>query len=254
MREVIIKKSYSESSRSFVSPNFSDKTSWFCDATVVTDEIATTSDDTIYDFATSKDVIDFDAITDREDYPDRELKVKKNDVEITTGFTVDYQTNKITFGSANQGSDVIKVTYAYANSSCFELTASAGKYIELSYVETQFSEGTTINDYLIFELILNNATTSDTNVVAGKTEYRTAKDYLNKGNHGTILNPFGELTKKVNVFPWNYMTGFTIKPIGEEVNPAENEFNKIKMYLKNDTPYTNCEIGTATFYCLIRDL
>lgn len=255
-------KSYAESSKSFVSPDFANRCSWFFESTRVTDETATDfGDQTTYTFAPNDYVINLNMVTDREDYKgsgtiDCTIVVKVNDVVQSSGYSITFPAvntkgASVVFDSALSGGDVVKVTYSKEAGSAFEVVAASGKQILLDYVETQFSAGATFNDTLVFELI---ADFGGGDVVLGKTEYITAQDFLNKGNHGSQLKAFGGLTTDVNVFPWNYLTGFTIKPYAESVNPANNEFHKIKMYLKNNTPYTDCEIATGTFYCLIEDL
>lgn len=262
MKKVIPAKSYAESSKSFVSPDFSDRTTWFFESTRVADEIATDfGDQTTYTFAPDDYVINLNKITDREDYKgsgsiDCTIVVKVNDVVQNSGYSVTFAAANtkgasIVFDSALSGGDVVKVTYSKENGSAFILSAASGKQILLSYVETQFSAGSVFNDTLVFELI---ADLGGGDMVLGKTEYITAQDFLNKGNHGSQLKAFGSLSKDVNIFPWNYLTGFKLKPSSEAVNPAVNEFHKIKMYLKNNTPYTSCEVATGTFYCLIEDL
>lgn len=256
-------KSYNDSSKSFVSPDFSDRATWFYESTRVNDEVATDSGDhTTYTFSPNDYVINLDKVTDREDYKgsgsiDCRIVIKIDDVEQSSGYSISLPDNpntkggSVMFDSALTGSEVIKVTYSKESGSAFILAASSGKKIMLDYVETQFSAGAAFNDVLVFELI---ADLGGGDMVLGKTEYITAQDFLNKGNHGSQLKAFGGLSEDVNVFPWNYLTGFTIKSSSEAVNPANNEFHKVKMYLKNNDPYTNCEIATGTFYCIVEDL
>jgi hypothetical protein len=255
-KAVNIKKSYQETSKSFVTPDYSNKTTWYYDTTSVVDELSIdTGDQKNYTFATGRSVINLDKVTERISYLSKAVSVKKNDIVITTGFSIDFINNKVIFTSANLITDIVKVSYHYANSSKYDLIASAGKKILVDYVESQFSIGTIINDTLRFEMILNNSSTGNTDVVLGYMEYKSAADFLNKGNHGVVMGAFGELTKDVNIFPWNYLSGFTIKPVGDATtNPNKNEFSKVRIYLKNDQPYTNCELATACFYCMITSL
>jgi hypothetical protein len=255
--KVSVRKSHREQSRSFVTPDYSNKATWFYNSIRVIDELAINMGvGIIYTFADiNKTIINLTKITDREDCLDLEVIVKKNDVIISSGFTVSYTNKQIVFISANSPTDEIKVSYSYENGSLYELLAIPGKKILLDYVETQFSAGMIFNDILVFEVVLNNSLTGNEDVVLGKMEYHNAADFLNKGNHGSLLEAFGELTKNVNIFPWNYLTGYTIKPVGDSTaDPNCNEFNKIRIYLKNNIPYTACEIATGTFYCLIEDL
>ena len=127
-QKIISIKSYQESSTSFVSPNFSEsrKDSWYYNATEVSNETASTSDQITYNFGTaagSKEIINQLYVTDRKRYPNKLVSVKKNDVIITSGFTINYSAKTIQFDSANSPSDVVKVSYAYENGSLFELTA-----------------------------------------------------------------------------------------------------------------------------------
>jgi hypothetical protein len=255
--KVAIVKSFNDSSKSFVSPDFANKSTWFFNSISVVDEIATTSDNSIYQFASGSNitVIDLDNVTDRRVWASKGISIKKNDIVITTGFVVNPNTKIISFQVPNEPSDIIKISYNKENGSMFEVISSPGKKVLIDYVESQFSAGTTFNDSLMFQLLINTPATGNQDYVVASMEYKNAKDFLNIGNHGTVMEPFGELTQKVNVFPWNYLTGFTIKPIGDETtNPNKNEFNKIKMYLKNDQPFTNCELACGTFYCYIEDL
>lgn len=256
-------KSYEDTSTSFVSCNFAAerRDSWFYNATEVVDEVATTSDDTTYSFgsaAGSKEVINERYVTDRKRFLGKFVSVKKNDVAITSGFTVNHAAKTIVFDSANSGSDVVRVSYSYESGSLFELVADSGKVLRLDYVETQFSQGCAFNDTLRFELILNNAATGNQDYMVGYEEYQTAADFLSKGNHGSVLGAFGELEIDVNVFPWDYLSGYTIYPVGTVCDPYKNQFNKIKMYLVNDLGYGSetkpCEIATGTFYCFVEDL
>jgi len=257
LMKMSLDKSFQDSSKSFVSHDYSNKASWFYKSVEVADEVATTSDNLTYSYGSGKTIIDLDLVTDRQDWLQKGITIKKNDVVITTGFTVNLGSNNVVFDTALLGTDVVKVSYAYENGSEFELIASAGKKILLSYVETQFSIGTVFpaNDYMLFELVLNNPNVGGQDYVAATVEYKTAKDFLNKGNNGSVLRAFGELTKDVNIFPWNYMTGFIVKPFGDATtDPTKNEFNKIRIKMKNNGVYTNCDIATGTFYCRIENL
>lgn len=255
---VTVSKSYKERSKSFVTPDFSNRETWFYDTLSHTGETASDQGDHInYDFASGKTCLNLDKSTDRDNYLSKYPQIYVSGT-LTNDYTISYNSSNkstITFGSALQASDIVTVDWHEPQSSLFEITAEPGTKILLDYVETQFSSGSVINDTLSFELVLNHGGVGNNDYVAGYSHYKTAADYMNKANHGTVLEPFGELTQKINIFPWDYLTGFVIKPIGDDsVIPTENEFNKIKIYLANDLAYTNCEIATATFYTIIRPL
>lgn len=250
-------KSFADQSRSFVTPDYCKRQSWYYDVTKVVDEVASTVDNTNFDFALAKTIIHLKWVTDRNEYADRGVFVKVNDVAQTTGFSIIYNTSgksTIAFSSPRDPSDVIKVSYSTPNSSLFELVSSPGKVLRVNYVESQFSAGAVLNDTMRYELILNTPLTGNTDVVVGSVEYQTAADYYNKADLGVVTPPFGELTRDVITFPWNYQTGFIIKPVGDPTtDPTKGEFNKVKIFLKNDEPVTNCDIATGTIFCLVED-
>jgi hypothetical protein len=265
-----IRKSYRDKSRSFTTPDYSNPCTWYFDKETITGEILNTSDDTTY--SSGRDVtdwnhywIDWKRIPNnaRTDFPDLKLKVYKNDVLITSGFTVDCANGTVVFDTANQGTDVIKVDYCYGNSAKFELTPLAGKKLLVDYVEVQFSQGCSFNGDipLFFRAIYNGPAIAplgipaNYDVAVNNYEYYEADDFLNESTGTMVGEPFGRLAKKYLVLPWNYLTGHTLKPAGDvTTNLMDSEFNKLVVEQASNNIVGDCEIATCTFYCKIENL
>jgi hypothetical protein len=268
--QVALRKSYRDSSRSFTTPDYSNPCTWYFNKTQVTGETLTTSDDTIYN--SGRDVTDWNHYwmdwrripnNARVDYPELKLKVYKNDALITTGYTVDSTNGVITFGTANDPADVIKVDYCYGIDASFELAPVAGKKLLVDYVEVQFSQGCTFNGDipLMFQAIYNGPAIAplgiplNTDVAVKNYEYYDADDFLNESTGTMVGESFGRLTKQYLVLPWSYLTGHTLKPAGDATtNLANNEFNKLLVKQAVNNIVADCEIATATFYCKIENL
>lgn len=267
-------KSYSDSSKSFTTPDFSTRQSWWFDTVQVTDELLT-ADVTFKIYTTTRAEyatgwgaawINWKKIPNnaRQTKPQLKVVVKLNDVAVTTGFTVEHATGVVTFEAANIEADTVKVSYCYAKSSCFELTPTAGKKLLVDYVETQFSvacdpipEGC----YIIFQAIYNGPAIPSMGIPANydipvKTyEYHSGADFMNESTRAFVCDPFMELQKKQNILPWDYLTGHTLKPAGDPTtNLAKGEFNKLKCQMVGEKLIGNCEIATGTFYCVVEDL
>lgn len=277
-------KSYRDTSKSFTSPDYCNRQSWWFDTTSVVDEVLTNAGDDLNYTSTrtptsgwDHDWINWKKIPNNaRQIPGNTFKVvvKKNDVVVTSGFIIDYTLGKVTFNSANSGSDVIKVSYRYANSSLFELSPTTGKILRVDYIEVQFSKGCVlpVDCYVIFEAVYNGPALPANSLYAGfpgypantdltlKTyEYHSGADFMNEATIAHICHEFMEFTKPINILPWNYLTGHTLKPPGDATtNIANNEFNKLRMRLvKDGAPdpiVTSCEIATGTVYAMTENL
>lgn len=244
-------KNFSWNSTSRVTHDYSDKRTWYYSSTALTDASCTdTGDQTTYDLPTG--LICPYLISDRDLLGTTYDWVIKEDGSTVTNYTVDYANHQITFDSARSGT--ITCTGKQQNGSAYDLIPSSSKYWLVDYIEIQVSVDSTFNDTLIFELILNNISTSYNDVVVGKTTFNGARDLLNKSNYGNSFPKFGELTKEVVILPWNFVTGYKIYPSSVTVNPYKNEFNKLRCRMANNNIMSDCEVATATFYCYERAL
>jgi hypothetical protein len=273
------RKSYHDTSKSFTSPDFSNRQSWWFDTTYVQDEVMTDSGDQLtynsiriptsgwdHDWLNWKKIPNNARQIAGNTY---KVVVKVNDVvEDPSNYTVDYTNGKITFTSARQGGDIIKVNYHYANSSNFELIPSAGKILLVDYIEVQFSKGCIMpaDSYVIFEAIYNGPALpadslylgfpgypANTDLVLKTYEYHSGADFMNEATIAHTCHEFMEFTKPINILPWNYLTGHTLKSPGDVTTDlSKNEFNKLRMrIIKPGSPdpiITSAEIATGTVY------
>jgi hypothetical protein len=269
-------KSYKDSSRSFTTPDFSNPCTWFYDKTQVTGEVLTTSDNLTY--SSTRDVTDWNHYwinwfripnNARTDFPENVLKVYKNGTELTMGYTIDYINGTVTFGMAQDPADVITVDYCYGNTAKFELSPLPGKKLLVDYVEVQFSVGCTfVPDHCLkFKAVYNGLALppnalfagfpgypADTDLTLKEYHYYDADDFLNESTGVMVGEPFGRLSQKYLILPWNYLTGHTLKAPGDATtNLAANEFNKLVVEQNANHIVGNSEIATCTFYCKIED-
>jgi hypothetical protein len=275
---VSTRKSYATPSKSFSTPDYSNRDTWFSDYTRVVDEVMSTSDDTTYTSIRTPTTgwnhhwMDWSKIPNharQDNGSNLKTILKKNDVVITSGFSIDCTNGQVVFESANSPSDVIKATYSYGNSSKFDLVANSGKKLNLDYVEVQFSEGSVMpeGEYLLFQSIYNGPAIpanalgaghpglpANTDIVLRTFEYHGYHDFLNESTLAISCKKFMGLTKEVVILPWNYLTGHTIKPVGEVADLSLGEFHKLRCCMAKDGVIQDCEIATGTFYCIIESL
>lgn len=241
-------KNYAWNSVIRVSHDLCDKCTWHQGSSTQNGmTITDTGDQTSYTWPS--DMILPDLITDRDILATNYAPTIKVNGNTVTNYTINPRTRRIVFNSANNVNDVVTADGYKANGSVYDLTASAGKFLLVDYVELQVSKNTIMNDGIYFEAVLNNASTGNADYVAGRTKYLTAKDFYNKSNHGFEISQFGELTQPVLILPWNFVTGYKVFPAGTSVAATEAEFNKLRIRLANNVVPTSCEVATATFYC-----
>lgn len=275
------RKSFCDSSKSFTSPDFSNRQTWWFDTTAVVDEVMIDAGDHVNYTSTrtpttgwDHDWIEWKKIPNNaRQIPGNTFKivVKKNDVILTSGFHLDNKLGKVIFAVPNASTDVIKVSYHYANSSNFELESLPGKILQVDYIEVQFSEGCIMPEgaHMVFEAVYNGPALpadslypgfpgypANTDLTVKTYEYHNAADFMNEATGAEVCLPFMELTKSMVVLPWNYLTGHTLKPAGDPTtNIAAGEFNKLRMRLVSpgnpDPIISNCEIATGTMYCIV---
>ncbi|RLC83505.1 MAG: hypothetical protein DRJ03_17040 [Chloroflexi bacterium] len=254
MKEVVPVKRFAIQKR-FVSHDFCDKCTWWQRSVDFEDVEATPTDTSYTTYQLPYEyIIDKKRISDRNSVEGKDFVVKVNGTVVTEGYTVNYEAGQITFDTALSSTDTVTASGAYATSSLYEITAREGYRLILTYVESQFTLNLTVNDALVFELVLNNESTGNEDKIIHRQVYYGAKDMLNQANMPVVIEPFAELTQKVIVLPWNYLTQYAIYPVGYPADAQNMEFNKLRLYLENDQPYTNCEIATGTFYCIVEPI
>jgi hypothetical protein len=252
---------------SIVSSDFGDRTSWYQKSVQVVDEVLTDSGNGLTWTSVNANWVNIDnarltythkQIPKRDGtfgkHADWRTIVKVDDVVQTTGYTQNFAAGSITFGASKAGT-VVKCTYwhnSVANPSEWLLAPPSGKKLVIQHVELQFSVGTVLTDTVRFEIwagasIGTYGTFSDGLWEAGygqfRADYRSARDIINAANQGQGTIPaIGELTQAIVVMPFNYVQAITLdSALG----------TLFRMVLLNNTPFTDGELCTATFYIQI---
>jgi hypothetical protein len=252
---------------SLVTPDLSDRTTWYQKSVQVSDETLTDSGDgltftsahphwiNIYSLKvtyTHKQIPKRDGTFGK--HADWAITIKVDGSTVTTGFTINYPAGTVTFNSSKSGT--ITATYWHndgvTHPSEWLLVPGTGKKLVVEHAELQFSSGMTINDTIRFEIwaganLATYGSFPDYLFEAGygqmRADYRNANDLINTANLGQGEIPkFGALTKNVTVIPFNYLQAFCL-------NSTQGAI--FRVLLINDTPYTDCDICTGTFYTQI---
>lgn len=247
-------KNFAWNSITRCSHDFSDKRTWHQNATACTGKSCShVSGYTNYSIPS--DLITMALCSDRDILSSStyDITVKKNGTTVTN-WSINPRSKEIVFDTANLSTDTITADGYEAQGSKYTLTPTSGKFFMIDYIEVQLSSGCVMNDTIYFDAVLNNAATGNTDYTAGRTSYNTAKDFLNKSNHGNSFPAFGELSSDVIILPWNFTTGYKVFPVGTKCDPTKGEFNKLTASLANDDIVTSCEIACVTFYGYELDL
>ena len=253
---------------SLVTPDLGDRTTWYQKSVQVSDETLTDSGDgltftsahphwiNIYSLKvtyTHKQIPKRDGTFGK--HADWAITIKVDGSTVTTGFTINYPAGTVTFNSSKSGS-TITATYWHndgvTHPSEWLLVPGTGKKLVVEHAELQFSSGMAVNDTIRFEIwaganLATYGSFPDYLFEAGygqmRADYRDANDLINTANLGQGEIPkFGSLTKNVTVIPFNYLQAFCL-------NSTQGAI--FRVLLLNDTPYTDCDICTGTFYIQI---
>lgn len=181
--------------------------------------------------------------------------------DLTYSWTINYMTGDIMFNNRVPNDKTITVDYyahdeSVINKSLFVLKPPPGQGYIIEHVETQFSQTTTINDSIHFEMwagspdpsIYLNKAYCNSPMNPWRQTYRCAHDFINNCNLGQGSIPaFGGnnwrgLQSNTIVFPFNYVQAFPI---------CSTTFSEFHIYLDKDLPYTDCEIATCAFYTVL---
>jgi hypothetical protein len=251
---------------SIVTPDLGDKTTWYQKSVQVVDEVLTDSGDGLTFNSVNPHWINIDSprltythkqIPKRDGtygkHADWRTVVKVNDVvQSTSTYTQNFAAGTITFNSSKAG-DTVKATYWHINGvtnhSEWLLTPPAGKRYAIEHVEMQFSQNTNLTDTVRFEIwagasLGTYGSFPDYLWEAGygqfRADYRGIIDFINAANEGKSSIPAcGGLTQDVLVMPFNYVQAITMN---------STQGTLFRLCLLNNTPFTNSEIVTATFY------
>lgn len=237
------------SQKTFVSIDFTNKSSWWYDSADIEDETLTTSDDLTFSSEHSdwinKGVIVDDHLLTVTDFPPngKEVIIKVDDVEVTEGFTVDYAAGEVTFSSSQSG-HTVKASYSYAQSSIWEVVPQEGKVLRIRLVEVQFTKDLAMNGRTYFDVMVNHPTYGW--VVAASNQYKSVRDMVGRSNKGFSLPACDNLTNELIILPWDY-------PAVIDLYYSLDGFNepamKLQMRIENDVVHSG-EWGVVATYCL----
>ena len=259
----------------FITPNWCDKTTWYCGSEEIEDEVLTDSGDHTTYAAAHQNLIDayhgkitFEVQLRDDDGSNYRVTVevngtKKTEVDPHTDagdFVVNYAAGTVTFRTPLQPGDAVTMTSHFAQKATFIVKPSAGKRLYIGSVEVQFSEDIVMNDTFVFQAYglvdvfapqLMPGIPSGTNIPLGDPlVYKTMVDLLNDSNDGHPCYPplggnnWRALKKTAYIFTWEYAVGLTC---------LEAKYGmEIHIDLEHDVPCSGA-FGTATLYCTSED-
>ena len=230
-------------STTFVSHDFTNKSTWYSNATQVTGETLTAAglvysavNDGWIDLEHGK-VYNEAAIADK-----KAPKIYDGGVEVTSGFTINYEAGTVTFDSAPSGA--ITADYYYGSDSCFVVAPTSGKILILEHAELQFTADIDMTTPINFEIWVYNPADLPNKIPYKTIKYKNMKDIINSCNLGQGYIPaVGELTQDVLVFPFNYVTVIPMK---------YSDGAELRIHADNHTELGG-EWGTVTMYTMSED-
>jgi hypothetical protein len=223
----------------FYLPNLADKCCWYQNATQVTGEGLTTSDDQTF-ASVSQFWIDLthgrvfkeDNIPNRDDYipvirvngaPQAENSWGATDND----YSVDYEAGTVTFNNPLQPADVVDADYYHGVDSTFTIEAAPGRRLKVLYTEVQFTKDSEMNSNVNFEIWTYNPLDPATQA----TGSLTVAALLAAGNTITIAGialtgVAGARTPGDNDFDASLGTEDALAAeIAAALNDTENEFD-----------------------------
>jgi hypothetical protein len=264
------------SKQNFFSHNWSDKTTWYTESVKVTDEVATNSgNDILYNLANDYVIDVYHGKTFGEDFlkdssnNTYRVIVKVNDVVKTEqdphyssggDYTINYTNGTVTFLSALDVADVVKVTYYYATGSSFYIRPAAGYKLNIIMAEVQFAKNIVMNDSIIFQPYgyvdvfapqYMPGIPSGTKIPLGDpVVYKTITDLQADAFRAYATYPvmsasnWRGLDQELIIFDWDYTSS----------TPLRSDYGmEIKMSLQHDA-VAGGSYATASFYCTTETL
>jgi len=228
-----------------VTHDFTDKCTWYQEASQVTGETLTDSGDGLTFNSANERWIDLThgRVYDEDNIADKKIpKIYDNGTEVTSGITIDYDNGDVTFDNSPTGP--ITADYWYGDSSCYSLIPTAGKHLLIEHAELQFTKDIQINSPISFQIWVYNPADLPNKIKYQEIRYKNFKDVINAANLGTGTIPAVDgFTNEICVFPFNYVT---VKALSSSVGA------ELRVCVDNDEELTG-EWGTATFYVMSED-
>lgn len=247
--------------------NFADPKSWYSNSVRVADKTLAPTAAEVYDsYDFGDEVVDLEngrvtfegTIVNTQHNGESYIpKIKVNGTTVTSGYHIDYATNRVIFNAALSADDVVTATYYRVNDSTFTIAPLPGRQIIMEHVETQFSTNVDFtNKELWFDVWATNPQdpTGPKIRVKSPVRYKCVKDFLNESNNSlsTLVPQMGELTKSVYIFAWKYPAARILKSSqGAEIRIFifdKTNGSKSNLYASLDS--APIDIATGTFYCL----
>lgn len=230
------------SAATIVSHNFSDKTTWWMTAPLITMETLTLVTQT--SFSTSHPfIIDlthgkcYDEDTATIADPTLIPKVYIDDILQITGYSINYRAGVITFTTPIIG--VVKASYKYAINSYFSLKPKAGQILSILKSQVQFSSDCLISSPMIFEAWIDITDVGKVAIPGTKIKYKNEQDFISACNGGQdIIKAWGSCLLDTYVLSFNYARP---KPI-KSSNKVE-----IRVYVQDHIELTGA-LANGTFY------
>ena len=254
---------------SLVTPNLSDRTTWYQKSVKVTGATLTDSGDGItftsgvpwwIDIYNEKLTYTYKQIPKRDGtmgkHADWAASVSVNGVVQTTGFTIDFAAGTVTFSSSQSG-NAVTATYWHTNGitnpSEWLFVPAGGKVYTINCVELQYSMNIAPTmDTILFEIwagasVATYGTFPNALFDAGygqfRASYRNIWDIINVTNNqnSTVIPAHGPMQNNLFVAPFNYT---------QAVRMDSAQGTLLRMCLLNNTPI-DAEITSACFYLTI---
>jgi len=247
-----------------ITHNFGDPCTWYQNSVEIVDEVLSPKVPAVYDtYKCSKTYI-IDIEHGRITFDERVdqkycIRVKVNDVVVTSGFTFNYEEGELTFQTPLTSNDEVKLKFWYATDSIFTIAPTAGKKLKIEHVETQFSADVDMvgKTEARFEEWGYNPANLPNKMLYKRTRYKNIAQFIDESNNRFCaeLSPIDNLSKTLHVFVWDY-------PVSRVMKSSQGAEVRVSMYDiatgLSDKPIkdkngNNLERATVAFYCVSED-
>jgi len=220
---------------------WTDKCTWYTDAVGVTLETLTTSDNLI--FASSNthwiDLVNGRVFKENDISSPYIVKVYVDSIEVTAGFTIDYEAGGVVFVSDETG--IVEVDYYYATTSTFKIIPDINKVITISDSEVQFSDNIVFTSPICFEIWVYDPNDLPNKVLYKSIKYKNIFNVIDSSDGISSTMPAitsAGMTQDLHSLIFNYKTVTELK---------HSKGAELRIKIEDNMPLTG-EYCTATFY------
>lgn len=230
--------------QTFISHDFTDKTSWYSQSSRVLDESPSVNseDPKIYELS-HDNVIDLThGKVTREDAfaGDYSVIVKKGGIVQTSGYSIDYENGRIIFESDPAPSQIL-VSYSYAVGSGFVLKPETGKKLVIRRSEIQFTSDVRMT-VTKMEIWGYNPADLPNKIPYEVLKYKNVKDMLNIANLCYMVPAFHDITADLYVFPFDYARPIIL----DDASGME-----LRISTENDAPFEKSPGAETTSFATV---